>query len=126
MRSTDNSNDKNKLVNIYDRGVKTSVISDGAKVKDAIEKSGIILNEHDRVEPGLDSEISNDTVVLNNTIHILSVPLFITVLFDLSFFNAMIIVSAIRYARLSWLLDTSIGSTEVLSRSLNYPGRYIT
>ena len=59
MRSTDNSNDKNKLVNIYDRGVKTSVISDGAKVKDAIEKSGIILNEHDRVEPGLDSEISN-------------------------------------------------------------------
>ena len=59
VRSTDNSNDKNKLVNIYDRGVKTSVISDGAKVKDAIEKSGIILNEHDRVEPGLDSEISN-------------------------------------------------------------------
>ena len=59
VRSTDNSNDKNKLVNIYDRGVKTSVISDGAKVKDAVEKSGIILNEHDRVEPGLDSEISN-------------------------------------------------------------------
>ena len=59
VRSTDNSNDKNKLVNIYDRGVKTSVISDGAKVKDAIEKSGIILNEHDRVEPGLNSEISN-------------------------------------------------------------------
>ena len=59
VRSTDNSNDKNKLVNIYDRSVKTSVISDGAKVKDAIEKSGIILNEHDRVEPGLDSEISN-------------------------------------------------------------------
>ena len=59
VRSTDNSNDKNKLVSIYDRGVKTSVISDGAKVKDAIEKSGIILNEHDRVEPGLDSEISN-------------------------------------------------------------------
>ena len=59
VRSTDNSNDKNKLVNIYDRGVKTSVISDRAKVKGAIGKSGIILNEHDRVEPGLDSEISN-------------------------------------------------------------------
>ena len=59
VRSTDNSNDKNKLVNIYDRGVKTSVVSNGAKVKDAVEKSGIILNEHDRVEPGLETEISN-------------------------------------------------------------------
>ena len=58
-RSIDNSNDKNKLVNIYDRGVKTSVVSNGAKVKDAVEKSGIILNEHDRVEPGLETEISN-------------------------------------------------------------------
>ena len=58
-RSSDNSNDKNKLVNIYDRGVKTSVVSNGAKVKDAVEKSGIILNEHDRVEPGLETEISN-------------------------------------------------------------------
>ena len=43
VRSTDNSNDKNKLVNIYDRGVKTSVISDGAKVKDAIQMWSITL-----------------------------------------------------------------------------------
>lgn len=49
----------NKLVNIYDRGVKTSVISDSAKVKDAIKTSGIVLNEHDRVVPSLETEVSN-------------------------------------------------------------------
>lgn len=65
-RSSDNSlEDKNKLVNIYDRGIKTSIISNSAKVKDAIEKSGIILNEHDRVEPSLDTEVSNTEYNVN-------------------------------------------------------------
>ncbi len=53
------ANTANKLVNIYDRGVKTSVITEGRTVGDAIKLSGVVLNEHDRVEPGLNTEISN-------------------------------------------------------------------
>ena len=64
-RSADTGDGQNKLVNIYDQGSKVSVISDGSKVEDAVKKSGIKLNEHDRVEPALDSEILSSEYNIN-------------------------------------------------------------
>lgn len=50
---------ENKLVNIYDRGAKTVVVSESRLVKDALKQSGIELDEHDRTVPSLDTKVSS-------------------------------------------------------------------
>lgn len=58
-RSATPGDGRNKLINIYDKGTKTTVITNGSTVKEAMKDSGIVLNEHDRVEPSLETEIKN-------------------------------------------------------------------
>ena len=54
-----------KFVTFYDNGEKLTVKTDASTVREAIDRAGIIINDGDIVEPGLDSEINIDNFFIN-------------------------------------------------------------
>lgn len=54
-----------RYVTFYDNGNKLTVKTEASTVKEALERAGIVLNEGDIVEPGLDAEISMDNYHIN-------------------------------------------------------------
>lgn len=58
-------NESANFVTFYDEGKKLTVKTNVKTVGDALEKVGIIINEGDRVEPGLESEINADNFFVN-------------------------------------------------------------
>lgn len=54
-----------KFVTFYDNGEKLTIKTEAATVGEAIEKVGIIINEGDRVEPGMEAEINADNFFVN-------------------------------------------------------------
>lgn len=54
-----------RYVTFYDEDTKLTVKTEAATVQEALERAGIVLNEGDIVEPGLDAEISVDNYHIN-------------------------------------------------------------
>ncbi|MBR0467963.1 G5 domain-containing protein [Candidatus Saccharibacteria bacterium] len=54
-----------KFVTFYDNGEKLTVKTEAKTVKEAIERAGIVVNDGDKVEPGLDTEINADNFFIN-------------------------------------------------------------
>ena len=54
-----------KFVTFYDDGQKLTVKTDAKTVKEAIERAGIVMNDGDIVEPGLETEINADNFFIN-------------------------------------------------------------
>ena len=54
-----------KFVTFYDEGEKLIVKTEAKTVREAIERAGIVINEGDKVEPGLDTEINADNFFIN-------------------------------------------------------------
>lgn len=54
-----------KYVSFYDDGEKLTVKTEAKTIGDALSRAGIILNEGDKVEPGLDEEINADNFFIN-------------------------------------------------------------
>lgn len=54
-----------RYVTFYDDGEKLTVKTEAHTVREAIERADIIINEGDKVEPGLDSEINADNYHIN-------------------------------------------------------------
>ena len=54
-----------KYVTFYDDGEKLTVRTEAHTVRDAIDRAGIVLNDGDIVEPGLDTEINMDNYHIN-------------------------------------------------------------
>ena len=54
-----------KYVSFYDDGQKLTVKTDAATVGEAIERAGILINDGDIVEPGLDAEINAENYFIN-------------------------------------------------------------
>ena len=54
-----------KFVTFYEDGEKLSVRTDARTVREAVERAGIVINDGDIVEPGLDSEINADNFFVN-------------------------------------------------------------
>lgn len=58
-------NEKANFVTFYDNGEKLTIRTNVRTVGEAIEKVGIILNDGDIVEPGLEAEINADNFYIN-------------------------------------------------------------
>lgn len=54
-----------KYVTIYDEGKKLKVKSSAKTVGEVLEKAGVMVNEEDLVEPGLDTEVDMDNFFIN-------------------------------------------------------------
>lgn len=54
-----------KFVTFYDEGNKLIVKTEAKTVREAIERADIVINEGDKVEPGLDTEINADNFFIN-------------------------------------------------------------
>ena len=54
-----------KFVTFYDEGTKLTVKTEARTVREAIDRAGIIINDGDKVEPGLDTEINADNFFIN-------------------------------------------------------------
>lgn len=54
-----------KYVTFYDDGTKLTVRTEAHTVREALERADIVINDGDRVEPGLDSEINADNYHVN-------------------------------------------------------------
>lgn len=57
--------DGSRYIVFYDSGKKLIAKTESATVGEALEKANIVLNEGDKVEPGLDSEINADNYFVN-------------------------------------------------------------
>ncbi len=53
------------FVTFYDEGKKLTVKTDAATVGEAVERAGIIINDSDIVEPGLDERINSNNFFIN-------------------------------------------------------------
>lgn len=58
-------NEEARFVTFYDAGEKLTIKTNVKTVQEAIEKVGIIINEGDIVEPGLEAEINADNFYIN-------------------------------------------------------------
>ena len=58
-------NDKANYVTFYDSGDKLTIKTNVKTVSDAISYAGIIINDGDKIEPSLDSEINADNFYIN-------------------------------------------------------------
>lgn len=54
-----------KYVTFYDDGGKLTVKTDAVTVGEALDRAGVVLNQGDIVEPGLDTEINADNFFIN-------------------------------------------------------------
>ena len=54
-----------RYVTFYDGDTKLTVKTEAQTVREALERSNIVLNEGDKVEPGMDSEINADNYYIN-------------------------------------------------------------
>lgn len=54
-----------KFVTFYDNGEKLTVKTEARTVEEALHRADIVLNEGDKVEPGLESEINADNYFIN-------------------------------------------------------------
>ena len=57
--------DEAKYVTFYDGDSKLTVKTEARTVREALERVGIVLNEGDKIEPGLDAEINADNYYIN-------------------------------------------------------------
>lgn len=57
--------DDQSFVTIYDGGEKTTLRSAAITVRELLERAGIVYDEYDTVEPGLDDEINSETFNIN-------------------------------------------------------------
>lgn len=57
--------EKAKYVTFYDDGDRLTVRTEADTVREALERANIVINDGDKVEPGLDSEINADNFHIN-------------------------------------------------------------
>ncbi len=57
--------ESSKFVTFYDDGEKLTIKTEAATVREAIERVGLVINDGDKIEPGLDTEINSDNYNIN-------------------------------------------------------------
>ena len=57
--------DEAKYVTFYDGDVKLTVKTEAHTVREALERADIVINEGDKIEPGLDAEINAENYHIN-------------------------------------------------------------